>query len=166
MQSQALRQFLQTQPKSRRPSPLDLSEGDERSFRLGQVHAKLQSANLTYFSNGSSRGPVNSASATALLKNAGLRCADPHSELRALRSLPPAAAPHLITPCWRIADARAFEYFKRFRDAVPACARCEIFFRAQRGQFLGHRDVDELVQCHALCFGHLTGLVKKRRLKP
>lgn len=81
---------------------------------------------------------------------------------RALRSLPDVT--HLVALCRRIADTRAFEDAECFRDAGASGAGGEVFLGAQYRKLLGHRDVDKLVECHAL--RPPDGLVEKRRLKP
>src|SRR5882724_7676766 len=65
----------------------------------------------------------------------------------------------------RAARAGPLEDAERLRKAGPRGAFGHIALGPQRRDFLGHCDVDELVEGHALCLGEFASLIEKRRLK-
>jgi hypothetical protein len=58
----------------------------------------------------------------------------------------------------RVSATRALQESLRLRHIAPCSAPTEILFGPQGRYFLGHRDVDELVECHAFGFRNASRL--------
>src|SRR5439155_15856346 len=71
----------------------------------------------------------------------------------------------LVTWNGPLPDSGSLEDVKRPRDVSPRRTLSEVLLRAQCGELLRNRNVDELINGHALRFRHLARLLHQRRLK-